>query len=116
MTLAWPLASVTAEAALSVALAPDAWRAEADGRPRERRVDESSVNSATRGCEGLADHGSGAPRDDGQGVALALEGADVGVEVGRDAPRWSVVMPLTAVPAPMAALPGRRAMVWVGPP
>src|SRR5215468_8841216 len=34
----------------------------------------------------------------------------------RGSPRWSVVMPLTAVPAPMAALPGRRAMVRVGPP
>ena len=31
-------------------------------------------------------------------------------------PRWSVVMPLTAVPAPMAGLPGKRAMVSVGPP
>ena len=31
-------------------------------------------------------------------------------------PRWSVVTPLTAVPLPMAGLPGRRAMVWVGPP
>ena len=31
-------------------------------------------------------------------------------------PRWSVVTPVTAVPAPMAGLPGSRAMVWVGPP
>ena len=37
-------------------------------------------------------------------------------EVGRDAPRWSVVTPLSAVPAPMAALPGKSAMVSVGPP
>ncbi len=29
-------------------------------------------------------------------------------EVGRDAPRWSVVILLTAVPAPMAALPGKQ--------
>ena len=34
----------------------------------------------------------------------------------RGSPRWSVVMPLTAVPAPMAGLPGSRAMVSVGPP
>ena len=31
-------------------------------------------------------------------------------------PRSSVVTPLTAVPAPMAGLPGKRAMVAVGPP
>ena len=31
-------------------------------------------------------------------------------------PRWSVVMPLAAVPAPIAGLPGSRAIVGVGPP
>ena len=31
-------------------------------------------------------------------------------------PRWSVVMPAMATPLPMAGLPVRRAMVWVGPP
>ena len=35
---------------------------------------------------------------------------------GRLTPRWSVVTPLTAMPVPMAGLPGSRAMVWVGPP
>ena len=40
----------------------------------------------------------------------------------RIAPRWSVVMGVVVpgksavVPAPMAALPGRSVMVWVGPP
>ncbi len=34
----------------------------------------------------------------------------------RGSPRWSVVRPVTAVPAPRAGLPGSRAMVWVGPP
>ena len=37
----------------------------------------------------------------------------------RDRPRWSVVTPLgmrALLPASMAGLPGRRAMVWVGPP
>ena len=51
-----------------------------------------------------------------EGEPLALEGADVGRGASSGSPRWSVVMPLTAVPAPMAGLPGRRAMVWVGPP
>ena len=31
-------------------------------------------------------------------------------------PRWSLVTPVTAMPAPKAGLPGSRAMVWVGPP
>src|SRR5690242_13285944 len=31
-------------------------------------------------------------------------------------PRWSDVIPLACVPAPIAGLPGRRAMVSVGPP
>ncbi len=31
-------------------------------------------------------------------------------------PRSSVVTPLTTTPAPMAGLPGKRAMVSVGPP
>ena len=31
-------------------------------------------------------------------------------------PRWSDVIPLTSVPAPMAGLPGKRAMVSVCPP
>ena len=31
-------------------------------------------------------------------------------------PRWSVVIPWIDVPAPMAGLPGKRAMVRVGPP
>ena len=53
--------------------------------------------------------------DGGDGEAMALEGADVGRRV-EGSPRWSVVIPATAVPAPMAGLPGRRAMVWVGPP
>jgi hypothetical protein len=39
----------------------------------------------------------------------------VAPDVGRGAPRWSVVTPLPAVPAPMAALPGKSAMVSVGP-
>ena len=39
----------------------------------------------------------------------------VAPEVGRDAPRWSVVTPLTAVPAPMAPLPGNSPRVLVGP-
>ena len=34
----------------------------------------------------------------------------------RGSPRWSVVTPATAMPAPMAGLPGRRGTVWVGPP
>ena len=37
-------------------------------------------------------------------------------DVGKSAPRWSVVIPPTPVPAPMATLPGKSAMVWVGPP
>ena len=39
-----------------------------------------------------------------------------GLGLSSGSPRWSVVTPLTAVPAPMAALPGSRARVWVGPP
>ena len=30
-------------------------------------------------------------------------------------PRWSVVTPVTAVPAPMAGLPGSSAIVWRRP-
>ena len=61
-----------------------------------------------------ADCGAGSGSQ-GEEEPLALEGADVtGTSSGE--PRWSVTLPLTAVPAPMAGLPGRSAMVWVGPP
>ena len=74
---------------------------------------------------------------DGQGLTKAVPGAvdcgvlpATGVTVkpwlwkapisglgeSRGSPRWSVVTPATATPAPNAGLPGSRAMVWVGPP
>ncbi len=42
--------------------------------------------------------------------------APMSTVVPRIRPRWSVVTPATLVPAPMAGLPGSKAMVWVGPP
>ena len=51
-----------------------------------------------------------------EGEALALEGADVDGRVERLAALVGGDRPWTAVPAPMAGLPGKRAMVWVGPP
>ena len=51
---------------------------------------------------------------------IGLEGADVDGGRQRIRPRWSVVGIVRPViellPAPMAGLPGSKAMVWVGPP
>ena len=52
-----------------------------------------------------------AGRVDSTSERLRLEGADVD-RAASAKPRWSVVTPLTAVPASMAGLPGKRA--WSG--
>src|SRR5207249_3457940 len=55
-----------------------------------------------------------------EGVTLVIAGAGSTAPrlggLARGLPAWSVVMPATAAPAPMAGLPGSRASVRVGPP
>ena len=119
VTLAWPLVPVTAEPALSEALAPDDGAVKSIVAPGSGALAKSSVkDDDQRASERLADHRAlRASRDEGQGVALDLEGADVD-GAGSRARRAALVGGEAArpSPAPMAALPGKRAMVWVGPP
>ena len=49
-------------------------------------------------------------------TARVVWNAPISTRVPRSSPRWSVVMPETTVPAPMARLLGSRAIVSVGPP
>ena len=120
MTLAVPLALMTAGLPQIVADAPLAGGVNVTRPPATGSIGLLAVTVTTSGAGNTPPGCLAASRGDGDGEPARLEGADVHRAVDDAAnPRWSVVTPLgmsALLPASMAGLPGKRAMVWVGPP